>query len=204
MENDSDRIVNEFINNDCSRGESKADILHRSSKPFCFGGHFVQRQQITIETEDTTDTLASKLIEKLSYNVSTGLYVFDVQGGKVNKTAIVPILLRTDEESKHYQCVATVYRSSTGGGKKVLMRLVTRSLTGVCDNCYYYSQCVVNSSKGQPEQLKSQTPTKLTENVFPCRMNYTFDQLQFLVFIPTSIQTTERESNHSLRLNDSI
>ena len=47
--NASDRIVNEFINNDCSRGESIADILHRSSKPFCFGGHFFQRQQITIE-----------------------------------------------------------------------------------------------------------------------------------------------------------
>ena len=27
-------IVNEFIINDCSRGESIADILHRSSKPF--------------------------------------------------------------------------------------------------------------------------------------------------------------------------
>jgi hypothetical protein len=152
--NASDRIVNEFINNDCSRGESIADILHRSSKLFCFGVHFIQRQEITIETTDTTEILASKLIERLSYNVSTGLYVLDVQGGEVNKTAIVPILLRT-EDSNHYQCVAAVYRSSTGGGNKVLMRLVTRSLTGVCDNCYYYSQCVVISSKGQPEQLKS-------------------------------------------------
>ena len=149
--------------------------------------------------------MASKLIEKLSYNVSTGLYVFDVQG-KVNKNAIVPILLRT-EEAKHYQCVAAVYRSSKGEGSKVSMRLLTRSLTGVCDNCYYYSQCAVtSSSKGQPEQLKSQTPKKLseTERVFPCWMNGTFDQLLCLVFIPTSIQTTESGSNHSLRLNHSI
>jgi hypothetical protein len=43
--------------------------------------------------------LARKLIENLTYNVSTGLYVFDEQG-KVNKKAIVPILLRT-EEAKH-------------------------------------------------------------------------------------------------------
>ena len=43
----------------------------------------------------------AKLIEKLSYNVETGLYVFDVQG-EVNKNAIVSILLRT-EEAKHYQ-----------------------------------------------------------------------------------------------------
>ncbi len=126
------------------------------------------------------------IIEEFSYNVSTGLYdVFDVQG-EVNKNAIVPILLRT-EEAKHYHCVAAVYRSSSGEGSEVSMRLlVTRALTGVCDNCYYYSQCVVTpSSKGQPEQLKSQTPTKLsdTENVFPCRMNGTFDQLQCLVFI---------------------
>ena len=108
--------------------------------------------------------LASKLIEKLTYNISTGLYVFDVQG-KVNKNAIVPILLRT-EESKHYQCAVAVYRSSTGNGSKVSIGLVIRALTGVCDNCYYYSHCVVTpSSKGQPEQLYFQTPTKLSDTV---------------------------------------
>jgi hypothetical protein len=35
-------------------------------------------------------------------------------------------------------------------------------------------------------------------------MNDTYDQLQCLVFILTSIQTTEGGSNHSLRLNHSI
>ena len=91
--------------------------MHRSSsKPFSFGQLFIQRQQFTIETDDTTEILASKLIKKLN-NVSTGLYVFDVQG-KVNKNAIVPILLRT-EEANNYQCVAAMYRSSTKGGNKV-------------------------------------------------------------------------------------
>ena len=203
--NSSSGKVNQFIKDVCSGGESIAVILHRSSTLFRFGNLFVQRQQITIETNDTTEMLATKLIEKLTYNVSTGIYVFDVQG-EVNKNAIVPILLRT-EEGKHYQCVAAVYRSSTGEGSIVSMRLVTRALTGVCDNCYYYSQCAVTpSSKGQPEQLKSQTPKKLseTERVFPCWMNGTFDQLLCLVFIPTSIQTTKSGSNHSLRLNHSI
>jgi hypothetical protein len=150
--NSIDGKVTQFIKDVCSEGESIDIILYRSSTLFRFGEHFVQRQRVTIETDDTTEILASKLIEKLSYNVETGLYVFDVQG-EVNKNAIVPILLRT-EEAKHYQCVAAVYRSSTGEGSKVSMRLVTRALTGVCDNCYYYSQCVVTpSSKGQPEQL---------------------------------------------------
>ena len=139
--NSIDGKVTQFINDVCSGGESIDIILFRSSTLFRFEGHFVQRQRVTIETDDTTEILASKLIEKLSYNVETGLYVFDVQG-EVNKNAIVPILLRT-EEAKHYQCVAAVYRSSTGEGSIVSMRLVTRALTGVCDNCYYYSQCAV-------------------------------------------------------------
>ena len=197
--------VTQFIKDVCSGGESIDIILYRSFTLFRFGEHFVQRQRFTIETDDTTEILASKLIENITYNKSTGLYVFEVQG-KVNKTANVPILLRT-AESKHYQCVAAVYRSSTGKGSKVSMRLVTRALKGVCDNCYYYSQYSDRpSSKGQPAELSYQTPTKLsdTENVFPCWMNGTFDQLQCLVFIPTAFQTTESGSNHSLRLNHSI
>jgi hypothetical protein len=94
-----------------------------------------------------------------------------------------------------------------GEENKVRTRLVTSALTGVCDNCYYYSQYSDRpSSEGQPAQLSSQTPTKLsdTENVFPCRIDGSYDQLQCLVFIPTSIQTTESGSNHSLRLNHSI
>ena len=110
--NSSDGKVNQFIEDICSRGESIDVILHQSSTLFRFEKLLIQIQRrFTIETNDTTEILASKLIEKLTSNVSTGLYVFDVQG-KVNKKAIVPILLRT-KEAKHYQCVAAVYRSST-------------------------------------------------------------------------------------------
>ena len=87
--NSSDGKVNQFIKDVCSRGDSIDVILHQSSTLFRFGKLFVQRQRFIIETDDTTDTFASKLIKKLTYNVSMGLYVFDVQG-KVNKNAIVP------------------------------------------------------------------------------------------------------------------
>ncbi len=71
----SDGKVNQFIKDVCSRGESAAVILHQSSTLFRFGEHYIiQSQQITIETNDTTEILASKLIEKLTYNVSTGSY----------------------------------------------------------------------------------------------------------------------------------
>ncbi len=91
--NSSDGKVNQFIEDICSRGESIDVILHQSSTLFRFEKLLIQRQRrFTIETNDTTEILASKLIEKLTSNVSTGLYVFDVQG-KVNKKAIVPILL---------------------------------------------------------------------------------------------------------------
>jgi hypothetical protein len=41
-------------------------------------------------------------------------------------------------------------------------------------------------------------------SVFPCVLNASYDPLQCLVFIPTSIQTTVSGSNYSLGLNDSI
>ena len=174
----------------------------RSCTHFNLGKLFVRRQQFTLETDDSTESLASKLIEKLSsYNVNTGIYVFEVQG-KVRMNAIVPILLRTNEEI-HYQCVAAVYRSSSYT-EKVSMRLVTRSLTGVCDYCYYISQC--NDKKGNPPQLGFVTPSKIStkDEVFPCRISEIYDQLHCLVFIPTFIQTSVNGSNYSLRLNDSI
>ena len=87
--NSIDGKVTQFIKDVCSGGESIAVILHRSSTLFRLGNIFVQRQQITIETNDSTAMLARKLIENITYDVSMGLYVFDVQG-KVNKNAIVP------------------------------------------------------------------------------------------------------------------
>jgi hypothetical protein len=87
--------------------------------------------------------------------------------------------------------VAAVYRSSKGGGDKVWMRLVTRSLEGVCDygnyKCQYYVQ-----DKRKPATFKYTTLRSIATltPVFPCVLNGAYDQLQGLVFIPTSGQTT--------------
>ena len=70
--NSSDRRVTQFIKDVCSGGESIAVIL---STLFGFGKRFVRRQQFIIETDDTSEILARKLIENLTYNVSTGLCI---------------------------------------------------------------------------------------------------------------------------------
>ena len=67
-----DGKVNQFITDVCSGGESIDNILHRYCTLFRFGEQFVQRQRFNIETDDTTETLAGKLIENLTYNKSTG------------------------------------------------------------------------------------------------------------------------------------
>ena len=103
-------------------------ILQRSSKPLGFGSAFIQRYAFSTQSNDTTESLASRLIETLIFDKKAGLYVFDVTANGTNK-GVVPILLR--KEYKHFQCVTAVYRSSKGGDK-VWMRLVTRSLEGVC------------------------------------------------------------------------
>ena len=52
--NSIDGKVTQFINDVCSGGESIEIILFRSSTLFRFEGHFVQRQRVTIETDDLT------------------------------------------------------------------------------------------------------------------------------------------------------
>jgi hypothetical protein len=146
--------------------------------------------------------LASRIIETLlsSVDKNAGLYVFDLTANGKNK-AILPILLRNRE--KHFQYMDAVYR---GEGDKIWMRLVTRSLEGVCDYFYYMFQYYNIQDKGKPAQLKLTKPssTLSLSYVFPCSLNGAYDQLQCLIFIPTSSQATVIESNHLLRLNDSI
>jgi hypothetical protein len=86
------------------------------------------------------------------------------------------------------------------------MRLITRSLEGVCDYGYYMCQCYNVQDKGKPATFKCTTPSKIATltPIFPCVLNGAYDQLQCLVFIPTTVQTTMSGSNHSLGLNDSI
>jgi hypothetical protein len=116
-----------------------------------------------------------------------------------------PLFPYLHKEGKHFQCVAAVYSSK--GGYKVWMRLVTRSLEGVCDYGYYMCHCYNVQDKGKPATFKCTTPSRIATftPVFPCVLNNSYDQLQCLVFIPTSIQTTvSGRSNCSLGLNSSI
>jgi hypothetical protein len=206
--NSRDGFSNEmtrFCNDECKMSDgisnSITSILQRSSKPLGFASDYVQRYAFSTQSNDTTESLASRLIETLSYNGKAGLYVFDVTTNGKNK-AVVPILLH--KEGKHFQCVAAVY--SNKGGDKVWMRLVTRSLDGVEDYGYYLCQCYNVQDKGKLATFKCTKPSSIAtvSAVFPCVLNPSYDQLQCLVFIPTSIQTTVSGSNYSLGLNDSI
>ena len=206
--NSRDGFSNEmtrFYNEECKMRDgisnSITSILQRSSKPLGFASDYVQRYAFSTQSNDTTESLASRLIETLSYDGKAGLYVFDVTTNGKNK-AVVPILLH--KEGKHFQCVAAVY--SNKGGDKVWMRLVTRSLEGVCDYGYYMCHCYNVQDKGKLATFKCTKPSSIATltSVFPCVLNPSYDQLQCLVFIPTSIQTTVSGSNYSLGLNDSI
>ena len=207
--NSRDGFSNEmtrFCNDECKMRDgisnSITSILQRSSKPLGFASDYVQRYAFITQSNDTTESLASRLIETFSYDGKAGLYVFDVTTNGKNK-AVVPILLH--KEGKHFQCVAAVY--SNKGGDKVWMKLVTRSLDGVEDYGYYVCQCYNVQNKGKPDSFKCTKPSSIAtvSAVFPCTLNNgAYDQLQCLVFIPTSIQTTVSGSNFSLGLNDSI
>jgi hypothetical protein len=143
----SSQVMTRFVNEECKiRDGSITSILQRSSKHFGFGLAFVQRYAFSTQSNDTTESLASRLIETLSLDEKAGLYVFDVTANGTNK-AVVPILLRKEEE--HFQCVAAVYGTSKVGDK-VWMRLVTRSLEGVCDYGYYMCHCYNVQDKGKP------------------------------------------------------
>jgi hypothetical protein len=96
------------------RDGSITSILQRSSKPLGFGSAFVQRYAFSTQSNDTTESLANRLIETLSLDKKAGLFVFDVTANGKNQ-AVVPILLRKEE--KLFQCVAAVYRSSKGRKK---------------------------------------------------------------------------------------
>ena len=131
--------------------------MQRSSKPLGFKTAFVQRYAFSTQSNDTTESLASRLIETLSLVENAGLYVFDVTANGKNK-AVVPILLRKEE--KYFQCVAAVYRSSKGGDK-VRMHLVTRSLEGVSDYCYYMCQYNNVQNKGKQTTFECTKPSSI-------------------------------------------
>ena len=109
--------------------------------------------KFSTQSNDTTETLASRLIKTLSFDENAGLYVFDRCDSKWKEQSRC-----TQTEEKHFQCVVAVYR---GEGDKVWMRLVTRSLEGVCHYCYCMCQRYKIQDKGKPAQLKWKKPFRI-------------------------------------------
>jgi hypothetical protein len=166
--NSRDRFSNEmarFYNEEYKMGDgisnSITSILQRSSKPLGFASDYVQRSALNLMIL-LKAWPADKLNETFSYDKKAGLYVFDVTTNGTNR-AVVPILLY--KEGKHFQCVAAVYSSK--GGDKVWMRLVTRSLEGVCDYGYYMCQCY--NVQGKLATFKCTTPSRIN-----CNINFRF------------------------------
>ena len=89
--------MNRFVNEECKNEDgSITSILQRSSQPLDVEPAFVQRYEFSTQSNDTTKSLASRLIETLSLDEIAGLYVFDVTANEKNKAG-VPILLHKEE-----------------------------------------------------------------------------------------------------------
>jgi hypothetical protein len=170
---------------------------------FKLGESFVQVFDISIAATDYTETAANKLIEIiLTYNENTGLYVFRVDADP-ESAAILPILL--EKGGKYFQCASAFYRNRKKKDSE-MCRVVTRSLDKVSQKGYFHSQFYLKKPKGEPYDWISGVSTDIgvstqDELVFPCQVKKQYDQLQYLVFIPTSSQTTEPGSKYSLLLN---
>ena len=121
----------EFIEQHCRQAAHIISVLKHFSIYYKFGEEFIRSYDISIDQLNSTEQIAGRLDESLSYNASTGLYVFHIVHGIGTHSAIVPILLHKD--GRYFQCVAAVYHSSKSRGK-VLMRMVSRSLEGVCES----------------------------------------------------------------------
>ena len=189
----------EYIALHCGQEAHLISTLKHFSIYYEFGEDFVRSYDISIGPLDSTEQIAGRLNESLSYNANTGLYVFHVVQGIGKHSTIVPILLQKD--GKHFQCVAAVYHTSKPIGK-VLMRMVSRSLEGVCEYGYFQCQYYDTQPKGQQPTLKSCKPSPISEKVFPCKLDI-YDQLHCLVFVPTCTQSTNSGSNFSLQLKNS-
>jgi hypothetical protein len=193
-----------FIETLCVPDQSFSDILKSSSVYFKFGESFVQVFDISIAAADYTESTANKLIEILTYNENTGLYVFRVDADPKSE-AILPILV--EKGGRYFQCASAFYRSRSKNNTE-MCRVVTRSLNNVSEKGYFHTHFHLQKPKGQPRDWKSSVSTDIgvafkDELMFPCKVNKQYDQLQYLVFIPTSSQTTEPGSKYSLLLNAS-
>jgi hypothetical protein len=96
----------DYIALHCGQEAHIISTLKHFSIYYEFGEEFIRSYDISIGPLDSTEQIAGRLNETLSYHANTGLYVFHVVQGIVgmHSTTVVPILLQRD--SKHFQCVA--------------------------------------------------------------------------------------------------
>ena len=94
----------EYIALHCGQEAHIISTLKHFSIYYEFGEDFVRSYDISIDPLDSTEQIAGRLNESLSYHANTGFYVFHVVQGIVKHSTVVPILLQKD--SKHFQCVA--------------------------------------------------------------------------------------------------
>jgi hypothetical protein len=199
---DGDVIL--FLASISNEGTSYSTIWKEASIFFKFGKEFVRVLEFTMADTYSSQDVANTLIEALTYNESTGLYVFilDPKCVLTYKCAtIAPMLLQKD--GKHFQCIAAVHSSRKTNDR--VHRLVTKSLEGIMDNGYFQSMIYIKSIKGKSPFFKVSTPSKITtDKTFPCWLNPDLDQLYCLVYIPTITQSTVWGSNFSMALDHSL
>ena len=197
--------VNTFVASTCKEGTSYSTIWEEASIFFKFGKEFVRVLKFTIADTHTSQDVANTLIEALTYDERTGLYVFILDPNCVltqKCSTFAPMLLQKD--GKHFQCIAAVHISRTTTDR--VHRLVTKSSEGIMDNGYFQNMIFMQSSnKEKTLQLKVSKPSKITtDKTFPFWLNKQFDQLYCLVYIPTITQKTVWGSNFSMELDNSL
>jgi hypothetical protein len=169
---------------------NRSPFVHRDE----FHLNFVVEFPITISMSDTTADIGNNLSNVIPFNANTGLYICRVLSDG-NSDVLAPLLIRKDENS--FQIAAAIYLTEKN---EVLFRLITRSLTGLCDNQFVWSQYQWYSKSAKWSVITATTLPK-DGDVIPCKLRAY--KLYAIVLIPTRTQTIRtNESNFSMTLYD--
>ncbi|NDB86241.1 MAG: hypothetical protein EB127_26625, partial [Alphaproteobacteria bacterium] len=162
-----------------------------------FDRNFIAKCNISVFMEDnTTERLADKLLENIVYNKNHGLYVFNITECPIANTmceVYLPLLIRKDDLI--FQTVAAVYKSNVGEDS---LRLVTRSMQGLCDNMYMWTtfSWITLSERWTSDTYKTVSFTN--GKVLP--INIKKSVLSCLVLIPTRVQKIPLGQHYTERL----
>ena len=150
-----------------------------------FGGNFLVNYTISVSIEDnTTKILADKLLENIDCNENHGLYVFNITECPIaNPMCEVYLPLLICKDGLCFQTVAAVYKSTVGEDS---FRLVTRSMKGLCDNMYMWTNFSWNTINAKWNTNAYQKTDFTRGKVFPVNIRNSF--LSCVVLIPTRVQ----------------